>query len=378
MTSSISANLVQLAPDQAKIFISRSDGDQTKLNKFITESSNVIQLVDVKESLAFSKAPKLSSILGSYIILKDVRPELFLRRDFISKFVEKGLINLSQAHGGHQYGICSSNNAICIRLDGAQYRRFGIIAERLMSASDSSTRYYEIKVDLKDARIQKSNKFQDRLVEKFRRLPPLRELYFSFRPRGTNSQSSDENNNSLEFFEFVIDEYARDGFKPVPLSSCTKVNRKIEKTWARRSQICPSLELTRESDILTAVDWLGFQLLGLDCDREEIRNLLQPDYYETVSRLDVECSQSNNYYDREQSREVLASLLANEVVDESIRLRAIFLYNQNSNLIFLKEKSKSELIVVRFEGASIRQIRKFGQKKKRKQQPRVREGAGHK
>lgn len=228
---------------------------QTDLNlpKWIPRFSDLAQLIEVREtgfaSITRSRVADETDFFGSYIVIDNARPELFLRRDFISKFVEQGTVHLVQVdrgveYKGLDYQMQTSSNVLTIVMDEKQYRRFGLVAKKVISKKKTTCTRYQIDIDLNDQRIKKSNKYQDRLIATLRRLNPIKKLYFRYAASDCSGLSESEaNDKCLEFFRYVINEYAMDGFQPVPLTGVSKFNQKIDRRWSNRSQRHPSLDL---------------------------------------------------------------------------------------------------------------------------------------
>lgn len=315
---------------------------------------------------------------GSYLVIENARPELFLRRDFIARFVSNGTFHLShvvkvgQTNAGYQ--ITCRNNVLLITMTSRQYHRFGMVAKRVKknTGSGANSKSYLVEIDLKERRIVQDNKYQDRLVATLKRLPPIRYLYFRFIPTKTDQQqleSVDEhrlrrinrqdvaNEDALRFFQSIIDEYALDGCQPVPLTNCKKFTQKVKKIWTNSGQLHPELDLSaltgenslienlgennadKLSDVINIVDWLGFQVLKLDCDKDEIKS-----QYSTTGggrvgygggygandddhddRLDVSCTEIVGTVDFRHVQDNLWVLFGTKELD-NIVLRALILH----------------------------------------------------
>lgn len=336
------------------------------LAEWIPKFNSLAHVIEVKKTdsamvskVHSSKAAIIKHLTGSYLMLEKFRPELLLRRDFISKFVNTGRIHLAQDMDKDldlDYEIqTSSRNRILIKMNERQYRRFGLIAKKVISDKSTGSKHYQIEIDLKDERILKSNKYQDKMVETLKRLKPLDRIYFKYTSDNhdgdespLNSQEEDDN-KCLEFFKYVIDEYEKDGFKPVPLKGCCKLLRKIVREWTNYSQLHPDLELNpaksihkgNESDdnrehILEVIDWLGYQLLSLDCNNNQ------------SDPLNVQCTEIKGCaFDFGQN---IGRYFEN--FDKLTSFRAIVMYNKGENstnegAIFLQEtcSGKSNLVI---------------------------------
>lgn len=345
------------------------------LYKWIPRFSELAQTIEVRKTCSIDPnniCSMANEITGSYVVIRDVRPELFLRRDFIAEFVETGTVHLTQSGSSllspSGYQIGTSGNILAITMNEKQYRRFGMIAKKVIS-NKIAGKVYRVEVDLRDDRIKRSNKYQDKLVQTFRRLKSLDRVYFRYEPNGSMSDRS-ANEKSLAFFNFVINEYAIDGYKPVPLSKCSLVERKLERRWLNCSQLHPPLRLfdldeqqdttDAAGDAVTAsqiiggiqrneqlldyltkiIDWLGYQLLSLDCDRGEIRCR----YQEDQERLDVACAQVRGFMDYEQIRSKLGELFStNGMADGLDIMRALLLYQcpgADKSVVLLQDRSK--------------------------------------
>ena len=67
--------------------LSQTQNDDLNLpESFIPRFSDMAQIIEVRErgqTLPRQIESRLKNLLGSFIVIKDARPELFLRRDFI-------------------------------------------------------------------------------------------------------------------------------------------------------------------------------------------------------------------------------------------------------------------------------------------------------
>lgn len=331
------------------------------LAKWIPRFNNLVHVIEVKKtgSLLISGGDTSADIfdprefIGSHLIIEKFRLELLLRRDFLSKFINKGTVHLVQDYTKipneqSTYKIqTSDNNVVTITMNEFQYRRFGLVAKKVLQPSKATgCKYYQIEIDLKDERLVKSNKFQDRQIQILSRLEALDRVYFRFVPHVDNSQ--EPNNECLEFFNFVIDEYAKDGFKPVPLTSCYKRNQTIVKRWTNYSQIHPELSLKEVQGsnlmncnggiLLEIVDWLGYQLLSMDCNKEEIKSTSN---YSSVEPLDVSCTELGGLCDFEQIGRNIQKLFKASLSDSVIVLRAMILYHHSSSPLSSSSSSSS-------------------------------------
>lgn len=353
------------------------------LPTWIPRYSDLAQVIEVKRSgfdptfgsvcsttgspaAAGTKQDIASNLLGSFITIDNARPELFLRRDFIARFVLRGTIHLVQDDGTNSsttrdtdYTVYTWNNVLYLVMGERLYRRFGLIGKKLAAAPGgarkrSAAHRYRIKVDLRDGKILESNKYQDRMVEIFRRLSPINKLYFRFVPGHELAREmtlAEANVNSLEFFRYVIDEYALDGMQPVPLSGCSVAKHQLQRRWTNRSQLHPDLNLASISTATTdrlvdVIDWLGYQLLSLDCDSvDELRSKYLTEQ-QTISdgdteRFDVHCSQILGVMDFEQIRDTLDGVFGDR--SQGTVLRALLLYNNNNN----NDNSNSAVVLAR-------------------------------
>lgn len=343
------------------------------LAKWIPKFNVLTHVIEAKKtgSALLSKSqPSIAKqyLTGSYLMIENFRPELLLRRDFIRQFVNFGKIYLAQDNSGSSSSCCtgnnlyyeiqtSNNNRIIITMNEKQYRRFGLIAKRVISNKSTGRKQYRIEIDLKDERILKSNKYQDKLVETLKRLKPLDRVYLKFvsnldndvKSRMTNED--DDDNKCLNFFKYVIDEYEKDGFKPVPLTNCCKLERKIVREWTNYSQRHPDFNLNYDAkstdyeNILEITDWLGYQVLSLDCNNNNNKNI-------SSERLDVRCTEiSGCAFDFEQD----IGRFFDNTKDKLSVFRALIMYsnhhkeeqNSNKGFVFLQEicNEKCKLII---------------------------------
>jgi len=349
------------------------------LSSWIPRSSHIAQVIEVRRTGCTTQkihGCKIDDITCSLVVIEDARLELFLRRDFISRFVERGTIHLMQDTKSSklfQLKIHTSNNVLHMTMSGKLYRRFGLVGKKIRESKVEEM--YRVEVDLTDERIKKSNKFQDKLVEVFKRLEPINKLYFRFVPdRSCKIANAAANEESLDFFRYVIDEYARDGFRPVPLTACSIVEQRLHRSWLNCSQRHPALGMNWIKEdcslgevrgnveilgrIVDIVDWLGYQLLSLDCDREEISS----SYSDEMERLDVSCIQLNGPMDQGQIENNLRKIFAKMKADFVVA-RALILYNQQdpppassspSGVVFLQdcESCSSERMLLTAIGMS--------------------------
>lgn len=321
---------------------------------------DTIQIVDVEtESTNISRNFNYKELDGSYICLKHVRPELFIRRDFIKDFILGGKVFLVQDKNcprainlNDNYNMIIKNNILYLILSGHQYRRFGLIGQKIGKNKKSDC--YEVKLDLQDGRIMRSNKFHDKLVLALRRLNAVAKVYLRWCPNDNNVSKPDE--LTLNYFNHVIEEYKLDGFKPIPLEFCFKVEQKLERTWINRSQVHPALSmeklskeisnLKKNSDkskeennetfakLTDIVDWLGYQLLSLDCNQGgTVCNNNSAFDNEKCEPYNVYCSQISGIYDCDLLETKLKKLLerGRQEKNDSAIFRALFLYNRNLN-----------------------------------------------
>lgn len=304
--------------------------------------SHIAQLIEVRKTGTTSPNQidlNAKDLIGSSIEICNARPELFIRRDFISRFIDRGTVFIVSDRSTKYQLVSRGSNVLSIVLDGKQYRRFGIVAKRVISNERKQAKLYKIEVDLKDNKIITSNKFQDKLVQTLKRLDSLEKVYVRFIPNEKSGLSQDEATKlCLEYLNMVIAEYAIDGFKPVPLTSCQLLEAKSEKNWINFSQPHPALGLERFScelatdknlpddpdklrRLMDLVDWLGYQLLSLDCSSESIKST-----YETCGEpVDVICNQLRGMFYRDFAHELLSRPRDND--QGGILLRAIVLYD---------------------------------------------------
>lgn len=321
--------------------------NQPNKSSWIPKFSDIIQIVEVRQTGSTQLnmlVKQMKHVIGSYIVINDVRPELFLRRDFIKKFVHSGTVHLTQAtRDESDYRICSIDNQLQITLNEKQYRRFGLIGKKISNnKAKRGASHYLITCDLKDKRLINSNSYHDKLVQTFKRLGALMQVYFRFVPNisatNANMSISEATSESLYFFNYVIHEYATDGFLPVPLTGCSEVRQKIDKKWLNCSQLHPDLSLTTTGGIAEIVDWIGFQILGINCDKEEIRSR----YPDEQERLDVACLQLSGMVDFKHVQEILSDIF--EAQDDNVVLRAMCLYGKqpkNSNCMIMRNFSQA-------------------------------------
>lgn len=313
----------------------------------------------------------IRNFLGSHVVIQNARPELFLRRDFISNFVLKGRIFImhmpSDSNPDYKLSI-SVDNVMCISMNARQYRRFGLVAKRVVSLAPemygSKEKSYRVEIDLKDERLLKNNKYQDKMMSKLRRLSCINEIYFRFVPYPCDKSASPAISNdlpiasanelSVEYFKYVIEEYALDGCEPVPLTGCSAVCQRIERHWLSSAQLHPRLDVAqivrndedgkdwfccgptkqgnlngydKLADVMELVNWLGYQLLSLDCDLDEIKSNY-PDGGKP--RYDVSCTQIMGAIDYEHVQHNLHYLFGRErPEDDGCIIRALFLYGDN-------------------------------------------------
>lgn len=264
------------------------DHDSVQLRSWVPRFTKVAQVVEVygRGSADYESHNEIvDDMLGNYLIIENARPELFVRRDFIKDFVKKGHVHvLTDDEIEAPYELLIDDRTMSILLTDRQYRRFGLTTGKPITHNDSRAQTFKVDIDLSDDRILKSNKFQDKLVEKLRRLEPIKRVYFRFDPRSEDSkriESGVDNScvNCMDFFRYVLDEYAADGMKPVPLTGCSEASQKLSRKWTNYSQPKPSsVDLSRKSiysddrealDKFTGLlDWLGFQVLSLDINRD--------------------------------------------------------------------------------------------------------------
>lgn len=348
------------------------NSDKPNSPQWIPRFSHLAQIVEVRRT-GFTLPNQIGSrwkhLICPALVIENVNPELFLRRDFISKFVDTGavhIVNDSHDVKVSSYEMYTKNNILTIILNEKQYRRFGLIAKKFSKSPTSHTKMYRVEVDLGDERIKSSNKYQDSLVQAMRRLNTLAKVYFRYVPREEAScQLGDVSADTLclDYLKFVIDEYAIDGFKPVPLTGCFPMSQRLEKSWLNCSQVHPPLELEfvyRKRDnfcniqrdteslarLMEIVDWLGYQILSLDCDREEIRWSYR-DQFDESERYDVACFQVRGSMDFEHINARLADIFdigegasnGNPIVLRSLILHEIGNGNSKDNKNIIGNKS---------------------------------------
>lgn len=265
-----------------------------------------VQIIEARRSSPVKR--EIVPFESDLILIENCRPELFLRRDFIRKFVDNGKIHIFQLgdEESTSYRMYTSNkNVLSFNMNEIQYRRFGMIASKVIKTK--TAKRYRIDIDLKNEKIKTSNKCQDRLVMYLRRLSSIDKIYFRFEPNESGA------NKSLDFFRYVIDEYATDGFQPVPLTGCLEVSQRIEQSWTRSSQPIPDFNMKEE-----IIDWLGYQLLSIDCEDllssfngqqqqlEEQQQRQEEDDRKKERRCDVLCQKLDGVFELEQIRGVFA------------------------------------------------------------------------
>lgn len=340
--------------------------------------THLTQLVEVKKaghaSLEDTES-RLKKSLGSYLLIENARPELFIRRDFIAKFVDKGVIHLSHVHGDDQhpgYRLSTRDNILIITMNAKQYHRFGLVAKKVKRRYGKDRVSYKVEIDLKNELIKTSNKYQDKLMLVLKRLNSINKIYFRFDPsKSTDISVAAANELSADYFNYVINEYAQDGCQPVPLTGCRKICQTIQKSWLNCSQLHPRLNLDYNDNVGTSgrsllddlarnnvdnlasivdiIDWLGYQLLSLDCGRNEIHSsyLTSDDndsnYHnnndgdnDNNNKVDVACLQVSGIIDYQYAQEELIWNLFhpnnnNNHNDQSLILRALFLYSNIDN-----------------------------------------------
>lgn len=274
------------------------DGDINLPSTCLPRFSQLAQVIEVKRpglTLPGRVGSNIRDFLGSYCVIENARPELFLRRDFISKFVDNGTIHISSL-SDHQestfepmrlptingscgsddnaaniavddigiansraktYKLATKNNVMTITMGAKQYHRFGLVAKKVISLSQAGPRkkanrrivkndgdqLYVVEICLLEEKLKKSNKYQDKLIAALRRLNPVNKVYFRFIPDKSKLDITETaaNELSLEFFNNVIKEYELDGCKPVPLTNCSIDGQKVERNWVNYSQLHPEL-----------------------------------------------------------------------------------------------------------------------------------------
>lgn len=297
----------------------------------------------------------LEQLITTSVVLEQVRPELFLRRDFIAKFVDRGKIYLTTQEidvadklEPWYYLNSSGNNVLTIAMNEKQYRRFGLVAKRIAKYGRNSAKMYKIEIDLRDERIKKSNKFQDKLVKILKRLNPVNKVYFRWQldelAQSLNGQNCNyatvkvepntdyTESEPLDFFNYVIKEYAIDGFKPIPLGQCYLSSQKIKRSWTNYHQPYPDLRMSKMasiSDVVDVLDWLGYQLLEIDCG-SMYHQRAQSDNDNDNNRMDVTCSHLSGTMDIEHVEKSLWKMFNTNNNDHTV-LRALILYYNNDN-----------------------------------------------
>jgi len=346
----------------------------------MSQSAHFIEVKESGHTIPGRVGPHIKEFLGSYVLIENFRPELFLRRDFIKKFVKTGKILVSHVPGDtnnldYRLSI-SKDNVMMLYMNSWQYRRFGLVAKKVIQLAaelhGTNEKCYLIEIDLNDDRLLKNNKYQDKMMNLLRRLSCINKIYFRFVPDEKSANGglsiSAANELSVEFFEYVIEEYALDGCEPVPLTKCSAVCQRIERHWFNGAQLHPNLDIAklvhynscnddsnndnghkhdndiedkslscrRDSaldklmgenlgDILGIVDWLGYQLLSIDCDSNEIKSSYPNN---GNPRYDVSCTQINGLIDHQHVECKLENLFGRKrPVDSGVVIRALFLYN---------------------------------------------------
>lgn len=259
--------------------------ENLRLESWLPDFSKGAQLIEVSKEGQIVYGKELDNarkLTTNYLNIDLVRPELFLRRDFIKKFIQNGRVHLVSYREGAPYHLSITNdNILTILLTEEQYRRFGLITHKVISKPKQNIKLYKIEIDLKNAKILDSNKFQDKMIQTLRRLEPIRQVYFRFVPDDAFNELSDKTKSAMEicseFFHYVIEEYAIDGFKPIPLAGCSLASSRVTRKWTNYAQPMPvlinSLSLDGDEETLGKVtdllDWLGFQVLSLDMSKDE-------------------------------------------------------------------------------------------------------------
>lgn len=325
--------------------------DSNNIPGWIPRFSNLAQIIEVRHT-GRPGTNLEDELIYPFILIHNCLPELFVRRDFISKFVHTGevyLVNDSKCYQMH-----TKNNKMILTMSQKQYQRFGLIGKRLPTQSSGES-IYRVELDLQDERIINSNKFQYKLIVSLRRLEPSKRVYFRYIPNSnmnttTNSNTSTNNNAyisddndqhhqkaanelSMEFFKYVIKEYQIDGYQPIPLTDCSLISQNIERRWQNYYQSHPNLDLRfieknfnkilREPEsmnkLINIIDWLGFQLLSLKCEGYNYNNAQE-------TRYDVSCSQIRGIIDRDHLGSKLTSIFKEDNSENGIILRALILY----------------------------------------------------
>lgn len=339
------------------------DENKPDCTQWIPSFSHLTQLIEVRETGCTNPnqiSESWKTLIYPSIVIEDARPELFLRRDFISKFVDTGSIYISNDLSGKKvpvYQMCAKGKVLSITLNEKQYRRFGLVAKKVNRTPHNPVKTYRVDVSLDDVRIKNSNKYQDKLVQAMKRLEPVGKIYFRYIPKDRVEQyESKYSEICLDYFQSVIDEYAMDGFKPVPLTRCSLSHQKLERNWINCSQSHPDLSLKciqgkflndcglhRDTEslrkLMDIVDWLGFQLLSIDCDKEEIlsgyfanlNSLEEASEKERSNRerYDVVCSQVRGVIDYNQLTMNLAKIFKDD--SDYVIFRALILNGSRGN-----------------------------------------------
>ena len=128
----------------ARVSNLQADGDcdsKADLKLPVPQFSQLCQLIEVRKcGSAFPRQIdhrlNQTGFLSTHIIINNCRPELFLRRDFIKQFVLTGQVCLAQLSGG--YHLTAKNNVLLITLNAKQYRRFGLIAKRVLKSKNDT------------------------------------------------------------------------------------------------------------------------------------------------------------------------------------------------------------------------------------------------
>lgn len=302
---------------------------------WVPRFSHLIQVVEVSESRLATSAqlfPNVDDLITEHIVVHDARPELFVRRDFITKFIDNGHIHIAthpSSLRGNSYRVHTENNVMVITMNEKQYRRFGIIAKKETVKKSTGSKVYRIEVDLKDSRLVKSNKFQDNLISKLRLLDAIKRLYVRYVPH-VSEEHAKATDRCREFLDYVIDEYAADGFKPVPLSGYTVEKQKLARKWVNFEQHRPEQDLRIDyenihsdadklDELIELVDWFGYQLLSID-DKTRVGS-------QDADKVHVACMQLDGVMDFE---DVQSKILATDRQTDGVIMRAVFLYSKMS------------------------------------------------
>ena len=333
----------------------------TRLLPRYIHKAHVIEVKEPGYTIPGCFGSHIKNFLGSHVVITDARPELFLRRDFIRKFVERGRVFVSHipddSNPGYKLTI-TADSRMLITMNAKQYRRFGLVAKKVISLAaenfGTKEKCYRVEINLRDERIMKNNRYQDKLVNLLRRLSPINKVYFRFIPEDKSASSlsiSEANELSVEFFKYVIEEYALDGCQPVPLTNCSAISQKIERHKLNCSQLHPRLDLAhivrddgklsldkdggdKLAELVELVDWLGYQLLSLDCDMSEIKSNY-PDGGNP--RYDVSCTHIVGAIDYQHIEYNLPILFGTSegrrAEDEGVVLRALILFEDHNEHI---------------------------------------------